>query len=231
MVSETVIMDTPFNLSLLAELGHPETRQPRVSYLIREVYSNMFAPMVDKELEREEVKTETRISKLEPEDGFWEGEVIAKKQRVVVADIMRAGMVPSELVYTRLCSLLDPGCVHQDHLMSQRDDNPTGVTKSTLLGSKIGGSVQDQLVIIPDPMGATGNSMAEVMSHYLEHYGTPKRFVTMHLVIVRDFIERLMKIPADIHVYAARQDPRLTTNSYIVPGLGGVGEMISGTDH
>ncbi|MBI5421901.1 hypothetical protein HZA44_02100 [Candidatus Peregrinibacteria bacterium] len=223
------ILDTPYHLSLLATLGRPDVFQPQISQLVESLYVDMFGAVMDEELEQEKVKIKTRIFKKEPKEGFFTGSVLKRKQHVVVADVLRAGMQPANLFYLKLCSLLDPRFVRQDHIMSQRADAPTGVTHSNLLGSKIGGTIKNRIVFIPDPMGATGNSATEVIQHYLKHYGTPKKFVLVNLVITPFYLEKLKSLKADIRVYAARLDRKLTRDSFIVPGLGGVGEMINNT--
>jgi len=226
---KTSILNTPYSLSLLAELGRPGVRQPQISELIEALYLNMFGAIIDQELEQENIQIKTRIFKMIGKEGIYKGKIIKKKQQVVVADVLRAGMQPSNLFYLKLCSLLDPQFVRQDHIMSQRVDSPTGVTKTNLLGSKIGGTIKDRIVFIPDPMGATGYSASEVIRHYIKHYGKPKKFVLVNLVATPFYLERLKKLPVEIHVYAARLDKKLTPSSFIIPGLGGVGEMINNT--
>ena len=113
--------------------------------------------------------------------------------------------------------------------MSQRIETKSGVTGTTLMGSKIGGSIKNAIVFIPDPMGATGHSIVEIVNHYQNKYGKPKKFVVINLIITPQYLRRLAKIKAPLHVYTARLDKGLTKDDFIYPGLGGVGEIVNNT--
>lgn len=226
---KTTILNTPYNLSLLAELGKPETVQPRISRLIEALYNNMFPEVVNNELRKTEVKVKTRIAVKDPKHGFFTGKVFKKNQKIVITDVMRAGIEPADQFYLKLTEILDPGHIRQDHIMSQRIETKNGVEGSNLLGSKIGGSIEGAIVFIPDPMGATGGSINEVIHFYQENFGKPKKFVVVNLVITPQYLRHLRTIKARISVYAARLDKGLTADDFIYPGLGGVGEMINNT--
>ena len=223
---KTTVLDTPYNLSLLAELGKPTTLQPQVSQLIEALYNNLFSTVIDQELEQETVSIKTRIAKKDRR-GIFKGKIFKKNQKVVVADVIRAGIQPSHQFYLKLTEILNPKFVRQDHIMSQRVETKSGVTGTSLMGSKVGGSIKDRIVFIPDPMGATGHSMKEVMEYYQKKYGKPKRFVIINLVATSIYLNRLRRVKANIHVYAARLDKGLTKDDFIVPGLGGVGEIVN----
>ena len=225
---KTTILDTPYNLSLLAELGKPTTLQPQVSQLIEAIYNNLFGAVIDQELKQETVSIKTRITKKDRR-GVFKGKVFKKNQKVVVADVIRAGIQPSHQFYLKLTEILNPKFVRQDHIMSQRVETKSGVTGTSLMGSKIGGSIKGAIVFIPDPMGATGHSMKEVMEYYQKKYGKPKRFVIINLVVTPIYLNRLKRVKADVHVYATRMDKGLTKDDFIYPGLGGVGEIINNT--
>jgi len=223
-----VILDTPYHLSLLAELGKPTTSQPRVNKLVEELYASLFETVMNEELEEETVKVKTRIYARDKR-GVFKGKIFKRNQKTVVADIIRAGIQPSHLFYIRLTEILDPKNVRQDHIMSQRIETKKGVTGTSLLGSKIGGSVKNAIVFLPDPMGATGHSMQEVVGFYEKKYGPAKKYIAIHLVITPDYLKRVQKIKAPISVYAARKDKGLTKDDFIYPGLGGMGEIINNT--
>jgi uracil phosphoribosyltransferase len=104
-----------------------------------------------------------------------------------------------------------------------------GVEGTSLMASKIGGSVRGAIVIIPDPMGATGGSIAEVIEFYEKKFGPAKKYVAVHAVITPQYLKKATKIKAPLAVYAARKDLGLTKDDFIYPGLGGVGEMINNT--
>ncbi|MBN1258788.1 hypothetical protein JXA05_03460 [Candidatus Peregrinibacteria bacterium] len=225
---KTVILDTPYHLSLLAELGKPETSQPRVEKLVEELYASLFETVVDKELEQAAAKVKTRVY-AKDRRGVFKGKIFKRNQKAVVADIIRAGIQPSHLFYIRLTEILDPKNIRQDHIMSQRVETSNGVTGTTLMGSKIGGSVKNAIVFLPDPMGATGHSMEEIIGFYEKKYGPAKKYVAVHLIVTPQYLKRVGTIKAKVAVYAARQDKGLTKDDFIYPGLGGMGEIINNT--
>ena len=122
------------------------------------------------------------------------------------------------------------------------------VTGVTLDGSKIGGPIDDATVIFPDPMGATGSSLAGVISHYSKIcLGGARALVAVHLIVTPEYVNRMTQQFPDLHIFAIRLDrglsdaetlqtppgthPKrergLTDNHYIVPGAGGVGEVLN----
>jgi len=222
------ILDTPYHLSILAELGSPNIQQPKISQLIEAMYNNMFGVIADQELEQENVSIKTRIA-AKDKRGIFKGKIFKKNQKVVVADVIRAGIQPSHLFYLKLTEILNPKFVRQDHIMSQRIETKEGVAGSNLMGSKIGGSVKDAIVFIPDPMGATGGSLEKVMLFYQKHYGKPKKFVVVNLVTTSQYLKRLNALDAPLSVYTARLDKGLTKDDFIYPGIGGVGEIVNNT--
>ena len=222
------ILDTPYNLSLLSELGNPNTLQPRVSQFITALYDNMFGLIADGELGQASVTAKTRIS-AKDRRGVWKGKIFKKNQKIVIADVIRAGIQPSHQFYLKFTEILNPKFVRQDHIMSQRIETASGVKGSKLSGSKIGGSIKGAIVFIPDPMGATGGSIEEVVNFYQKKYDKPKRFVVVNLVVTPQYLKRLQKIKTPLSVYAARLDKGLTKDDFIYPGLGGVGEIINNT--
>ncbi|MBN2087871.1 hypothetical protein JW758_06015 [Candidatus Peregrinibacteria bacterium] len=222
------ILSTTYNLSLLARLGLPEVVQPEVSKIVDELFANMFQTVIDNELETEIRTVKTRIY-AQDKRGAFKTKIFKKKQKIVVADIIRGGMTPSHQYFLKLSYLLDPKLIRQDHIMAQRIETKEGVNGTSLMASKIDGSINGAIVIIPDPMGATGGSIAEVIDHYQKNFGKAKKYVVINLVITPQYIKRLSKIKAPISLYAARLDKGLTKTDFIWPGLGGVGEMINNT--
>ncbi len=222
------ILNSTYNLSLLARLGTPEVVQPEVSSIVKELFGNMFGTIMDNELEKEIKSVKTRIY---PQDkrGIFKGRIFKKKQKIVIADIIRGGIMPSHQYFLKLSNILDQRYVRQDHIMAQRIETSEGVDGTSLMASKIDGTVRNAIVIIPDPMGATGGSVAEVIDHYQKHFGKAKRFVIVNLIITPQYVKRLEKIKAPISLYASRLDKGLTKTDFIWPGLGGVGEMINNT--
>ena len=68
-------------------------------------------------------------------------------------------MLPSQICFDVLNTVLEPQGIRQDHvIMARTVDENDRVTGAHFGESKIGGDVEDAIVLFPDPMGATGSS-------------------------------------------------------------------------
>jgi uracil phosphoribosyltransferase len=88
----------------------------------------------------------------------------------------RAGTIPSNSLMEMYTTVMDPENVRVDHIYINRvTDKDEHVTGAHLSGSKIGGDISDAIMIIPDPMGATGSSINQVLDYYKKNVtGKPK---------------------------------------------------------
>ena len=89
-------------------------------------------------------------------------------------------------------------------------------------------SLQDNILILADPMLATGRSFVNVYNS-LQPLGTPKE---IHLFAVIGSKQGLKYVsqhfPENTHLWIATIDDHLNENSYIVPGLGDAGDLAFG---
>lgn len=242
----------PFLLTQLADLCSPETVQPRVNSLVEQCYRSLFVRVFNNELPQVARTSDTRMVASCPE-GRFHGSCIDSETAVVTINIARAGTFPSHVGYQMLNNLLDPARVRQDHLVMERTTDASGqVTGASLNGSKIGGSVEDRILFFPDPMAATGSSMKQAIRHYLEAAGgKPRRIVAIHLIVTPEYIQAVHQEFPDLRIYAIRVDRGLSSqevlettpgsrlqdekglddHSYIVPGGGGLGEVLNNAEH
>ncbi|MBI2896488.1 MAG: uracil phosphoribosyltransferase [Deltaproteobacteria bacterium] len=242
------LLDDPLSLTLLARLSSPEAGQPEVLHLVRKLYHTLAQIVIAAEFPRAELKVATRMHKSEPR-AVWSGLGIRRATPVVTAGVARAGTVPSQICYELLNEVLDPAGVRQDHLfMSRLVDSSGHVTGAGFHEAKIGGSVDGRILLVPDPMGATGGSMSEVISHYKDKVdGRMVKAVAMNLIVTPEYLRRLRVDHPDLVVYAFRVDRGLSDpdildtipgthvererglddHQYIIPGAGGLGEVLN----
>jgi uracil phosphoribosyltransferase len=83
------------------------------------------------------------------------------------------------------------------------------------------------MVIVTDPMLATGGSACDALSMLKERGCSNIRL--MCLVGAPEGIERVRMAHPDVDIYLAAVDDHLNENAYIVPGLGDAGDRIFGT--
>ena len=87
--------------------------------------------------------------------------------------------------------------------------------------------VAERLVIVMDPMLATGNSAIAAVDRLKERGCTNIRFLC--LLAAPEGIDKLRGHHPDVHIWTAAIDERLDEHGYIVPGLGDAGNRMYGT--
>ena len=132
--------------------------------------------------------------------------------------------------------------------MQRQTDSAGQVTGAEMSGSKVGGPVKGRIVLLPDPMGATGSSMCNAIRYYSERLdGEPAQIIAMHLIVTPEYIRQLTTTFPNTKIYAIRLDRGLSPDDvlqmtpgenweaekglnavqYIVPGGGGFGELMN----
>ena len=92
---------------------------------------------------------------------------------------------------------------------------------------KVPQDVGERLVILMDPMLATGNSASAAIERLKQRGAKEIRFVC--LLAAPEGIERVRTAHPDVAIWTAAVDERLNDHGYIVPGLGDAGDRMYGT--
>src|SRR5580704_14464674 len=130
------ILTDPVSLGQLADLCKPETIQPAINNLVRELYQFLIRNVVKREFPIEEICIKTRMAST-TDRGIWAGRVTKKETKTVTVNIMRAGALPSHVSFDFFNRILNPNFVRQDHVvMSRITDTLDRVTGAQMLGSK-----------------------------------------------------------------------------------------------
>jgi uracil phosphoribosyltransferase len=87
--------------------------------------------------------------------------------------------------------------------------------------------IDERLVIVVDPMLATGNSSIAAIDKLKERNAKHIRFLC--LLAAPEGIKNFHSVHPDVHVYTASIDSHLNEKGYIVPGLGDAGDRMYGT--
>lgn len=89
-------------------------------------------------------------------------------------------------------------------------------------------NLDNRILIISDPMLATGASMVAVYKALLKQ-GKPKRVIIVSAIATPDALEFVRKnLPDTTDIWVGAIDAELTSQSYIVPGLGDAGDLAYG---
>lgn len=92
---------------------------------------------------------------------------------------------------------------------------------------KLPADIDNRLVVLLDPMLATGGSGSAAIK-FIKDKGC-KNIKFMSIIAAPEGIERITKDHPDVHFYCGCVDERLNEHGYIVPGLGDAGDRIFGT--
>jgi len=233
---------------LLARLCSPETLQPEINHLVEILYNHLLITVMNQEFPQEDFQSETRMTAMHP-DIQLSGKRLKHDQRAIVVNLARAGTYPSHVCFNTLHYALHPQVLRQDHIFAARTlDGKNHVTGTELGATKIGGDKNQAIVLFPDPMGATGNTISTVINHYKNHVaGVATKMIALHLIVTPEYLKNVLKEHQVITIYALRLDRGLSDEAilktppgthwnkerglndkdYIVPGGGGFGEIMN----
>lgn len=245
------ILADPVLLHLSALLSRETTKPESIPGLIRRIYRILLYKTLTLVAPTHTAEVRSRMVAV-TEKGVFDFKMLDKSQSYVVVSLARAGIVPAQLCYEEIQYLLGSSGVWQDHFLCERlvgKDNH--VTGAVISGNKLGGPIENTILLIPDPMGATGNTLCAVLDHYAKIFpGKPKAVVALHVIVAPEYLKRISQDHPEVTVVSARLDRGLSTpdilktpfgknwskesglniNDYIVPGVGGVGELLNNTE-
>lgn len=140
------------------------------------------------------------------------------KKPVVIIPILRAGLGMVEGIHNLLPS------AKVGHVGLYRDEE---TLQPHAYYAKFPEEIKNGVVIVVDPMLATGGSAAAAIDILKQKGATDIRYVG--LVGCPEGILRLQKEHPDVAIYLAALDEKLNEKGYIVPGLGDCGDRLFGT--
>ena len=234
--------------SELARISSADTGLGDMLALVRSVYRRLLTTACSRELPRARTEVPTRMVDAHPDAGVWHGELFDIATSVVVVDLIRGGMVPAQTCFEALATLLPGESLRLDHITASRVHDESGTVRGAELSdAKIGGRVDGKVLVLPDPMGATGTTVLQALDHYTEHYGRPAKTIVLTMIGTPEFLRAVLGRGDDTVVYLGRLDRGLSDpevlaatpgrfwdrergldeTGYIVPGAGGIGEVLN----
>lgn len=92
---------------------------------------------------------------------------------------------------------------------------------------KLPSPIEERLIVVTDPMLATGGSAVAAVDFIKQHGGKKIKF--MSIIAAPEGLKRLHEAHPDVQVYVGHVDRELNEAAYICPGLGDAGDRIFGT--
>ncbi len=209
MMGNTVILDHPLIRHKITLLRDERTGTRDFRILVEEIALLMCYEAL-RDLPTELVAVKTPIaSAMEP---------MITGKKLAVVPILRAGLGMVDGILTLVPS------AKVGHIGLCRDE----VThKPHEYYCKLPGGIAERLVILPDPMLATGGSAIQAVDFIKAKGCTNIKF--MCVIAAPEGLKALQTAHPDIDIYVGCLDDHLNENAYIVPGLGDAGDRIFGT--
>ena len=210
MISDRLnIVTHPLIQHKLTEMRRKDTPTNHFRQLLREI-SLLLAYEVTRELPLSKVKIETPL--METEAPSLDGKKLA------LVSILRAGNGLLDGVLDLIPS------ARVGFVGLYRDEK---TLKPIQYYYKVPGSLSERLVIVVDPMLATGNSASAAID-LLKKTGA-KHIKFLCLLAAPEGVETLQKNHTDVEITTAALDVKLNDIGYILPGLGDAGDRMYGT--
>ncbi|MEN3010699.1 MAG: uracil phosphoribosyltransferase [Candidatus Bipolaricaulaceae bacterium] len=165
-----------------------------------------------------EITRDFPVRPVEVETPFERTQGVELARPVVLVPILRAGIVMLDGVLSLIPS------AYVGHIGLYRDP---ATLKPVQYFVKLPPNLAEALVIVVDPMLATGGSAVHAVGLVKERGGRDIRFLC--LVAAPEGVRAMAQAHPDVPVYAAALDRELDPHGYIRPGLGDAGDRLFGT--
>lgn len=150
-----------------------------------------------------------------------QAEVKVLKEQPVLATILRAGLS----MHQGLLNYFDNA---ESAFISAYRKHTTSEDFSISVEYLASPQLDNRVVIISDPMLATGNSMVAVYKSLLKQ-GKPSKIYIVAAIATPDALDYVKRhLPETTEIWVGAIDKELTAQSYIVPGLGDAGDLAYG---
>ena len=208
-MSQLHIVDHPLITHKLSIMRNKKTGSKDFRELLDEI-AMLMGYELTRDLPLEDITIETPLTKM-----------VAKRvsgKKLAVVPILRAGLGMVDGLQ-RLVPVAKVG-----HIGLYRDPD---THQPVEYYCKLPLDIEERIVILVDPMLATGGSAVDALT-MLKARGC-KNIRFMCLVAAPEGVKKVQDAHPDVDIYTAALDECLNEHAYIVPGLGDAGDRIFGT--
>ena len=208
-MGQVFVLDHPLIADKLTRMRRKETCSKDFRILLKEI-SLLMGYEVTRSMKTKMVEVETPL--------MVTSKPMLEEDLITIVPILRAGVG----LVDGLLELLPIARV--GHIGMYRDEE----TKQPVeYYCKMPADVAESLVIVVDPMLATGGSAIDAVNALKSRGCSNIRM--MNLVAAPEGIRAFQEAHPDVDIYVAAVDDGLDQNAYILPGLGDAGDRIFGT--
>ena len=182
---------------------------------IRRITYLLFYRATD-DLELEDITVETPLEKCNAQR-------LSTKKEIIIAPILRAG-----LIFSDIANEIMP-FARVRHIGMYRDEETlTPIWYYNKIPVEFE-NPQDKIILILDPMLATGNSAIDAIKLFAGKKVPEKNIRFVSLISAPEGLKKVHSLFPDVRIITASIDNCLNNNGYIRPGLGDAGDRIFNT--
>ncbi len=196
-------LTNPLTKTLITHLRDSKSDAIRFRHLIRELTKQLAYEALNKfELKSKCIKT-------------WKGDDTfdsIEEENIIVVTILRAGMPMLESVIELLPNIA------AGFLAMQRDEK---THKSLLYYDRLP-DCEGKIILLVDPMVATGGSMCDAIEHIQRR--NPRKIITLNIIGSPEGVKNVQDFAPDVDIFISQIDDKLNDDKFIIPGLGDAGD-------
>lgn len=203
------VIEHPLVQTKLTQLRNKETTKKKFRELIAELTGLMFYEATGS-CSTDEIQVQSPIAEAQGRELL---------QRILLVPILRAGLGMVDPIL-KLVPTAKVG-----HVGLYREEDSLEPVEYYL---KVPESLENCIVLLLDPMLATGGTASKAIS-LLKEKGFTSDIRFLCLVAAPEGVQTVREAHPDVSIYTASVDEKLNDDGYIIPGLGDAGDRLFGT--
>ena len=205
-----VIFDHPLIRHKIAILRDEKTSMKEFRELVEEITTLMTYECLHEGVPTTKIEVRTPLETCQQE--------VVKDNAVVIVPILRAGLGMVNGIHVLFPS------ARVGHIGMYRDEE---TLEPQSYYCKLPDGIEEKLVLVVDPMLATGGSACDAIK-LLKERGC-KHIKFMAIIGAPEGVSRVAEAHPDVNIYVSTLDRCLNEHGYILPGLGDAGDRLFGT--
>ena len=205
-----VIFDHPLIRHKIAILSDERTSMKEFRELVEEITTLMTYESLKNGVPTTDIEVKTPLETCT--------QTVVKDNSIVIVPILRAGLGMVNGIHVLFPS------ARVGHIGMYRDEE---TLQPQSYYCKLPAGIEDKLVMVVDPMLATGGSACDAIQLLKDRGCTHIKF--MAIIGAPEGVSKVAEAHPDVDIYVSTLDRCLNENGYILPGLGDAGDRLFGT--
>ena len=205
-----IIFDHPLIRHKIAILRDERTSMKEFRELVEEITTLMTYESLKEDVPTTEIQVKTPLETCT--------QTVVKDNAIAIVPILRAGLGMVNGVHVLFPS------ARVGHIGMYRDEE---TLEPQSYYCKLPSDIEEKLVLVVDPMLATGGSACDAIK-LLKERGC-KHIKFMAIIGAPEGVARVAEAHPDVKIYVSTLDRELNEKGYILPGLGDAGDRLFGT--